>query len=90
MENALYYDERLAEVVAVGVPDEKLGELVAAIVTTKPPFHATVKESELLELARSKYVSFLRAHGRGTDDKSYKVALLRRSCYDHHPRQAVR
>ena len=57
MENALYYDERLAEVVAVGVPDEKLGELVAAIVTTKPAFHNTVVESELLELARSKFVN---------------------------------
>ena len=54
VENALYYDERLAEVAAVGVPDEKLGELVAAVVSTKPAFHGQVNESELLELARSR------------------------------------
>lgn len=58
VEDALYYDERLAEVAAVGVPDDKLGELVAAVVSTKPAFHGRVKESELLELARSKLPYF--------------------------------
>ena len=57
VENALYHDERLAEVVAVGVPDEKLGEVVAAVVSTKPAFHDQVKESELIELARFRYES---------------------------------
>lgn len=60
VEDALYYDERLAEVAAVGVPDDKLGELVAAVVSTKPAFHGRVKESELLELARSKSVDPVR------------------------------
>ena len=54
VENALYHDERLAEVAAVGVPDDKLGELVAAVVCTKPPYHNRVKESELIDLARSR------------------------------------
>ena len=56
VEDALYYDERLAEVAAVGVPDEKLGELVAVVVSTKPPHHGQVRESELIELARKRYV----------------------------------
>ena len=54
VENALYLDERLAEVVAVGVPDEKLGELVAVVVSTKPAYKNQVKESELISLARSR------------------------------------
>ncbi|KAI0347210.1 acetyl-CoA synthetase-like protein [Trametopsis cervina] len=58
VENALYKDERLREVAVVGVPDEKLGELVAAIVVTKPEFHGKVKESELIELARSRLPYF--------------------------------
>ena len=31
----------------VPVPDEKLGELVGAVVTTKAEYHGKVKESEL-------------------------------------------
>lgn len=54
MENALYFDERLSEAAAVGVPDAKLGELVTALVTTKPEYHGKVKESELIELVRKK------------------------------------
>ncbi|PSR90673.1 hypothetical protein PHLCEN_2v4822 [Hermanssonia centrifuga] len=55
VENALYHDERLAEVAAVGVPHEKLGEIVAAIVSTKPAFHGKVKETELMEIARARH-----------------------------------
>ena len=54
VEDALYHDERLAEVAAVGLPDEKLGELVAVVVSTKPAFHGLVREEELLDLAREK------------------------------------
>jgi acyl-CoA synthetase (AMP-forming)/AMP-acid ligase II len=54
VEDALYHDERLAEVAAVGVPDEKLGELVAVVVTTKPAFRGQVTEAELLEQARTR------------------------------------
>ena len=52
MENALYADPRLSEVAAVAVPDERLGELVAAIVSTKPQFHGLVTEEELIAMAR--------------------------------------
>lgn len=55
VEDALYHDERLAQVAAVGVPDEKLGELVVVVVSTKPAYHGQVRESELLELARKRY-----------------------------------
>ncbi|KAI0092719.1 hypothetical protein BDY19DRAFT_501652 [Irpex rosettiformis] len=58
VENALYHDERVNEVAAVGIPDEKLGEVVAAIVVTKSEHHGKVKESELIELARTKLPYF--------------------------------
>ncbi|GJE84159.1 acyl--CoA ligase [Phanerochaete sordida] len=58
VEDALYHDERIAEVAAVGVPDEKLGELVAVIVSTKPAFHGLVREAELFALAREKLPYF--------------------------------
>lgn len=56
VENAFYFDDRVAEAAAVGVPDDKLGELVAVVVSTKPEYHGKVKESELIELARKKSV----------------------------------
>lgn len=59
VEDALYHDERLAEVAAVGLPDEKLGELVAAVVSTKPAYHGKVTETELLDLARKRSVRCL-------------------------------
>ncbi|EKM59179.1 uncharacterized protein PHACADRAFT_136523 [Phanerochaete carnosa HHB-10118-sp] len=58
VEDALYHDERLAEVAAVGVPDERLGELVAVVVSTKPAYHGQVQEAELLALARTKLPRF--------------------------------
>ena len=54
VENALYTDSRIMEVAAVGVPDARLGELVAAVVSVKPPFQGKVTESSLIELARKK------------------------------------
>ena len=36
VENALYADPRVREAAVVGVPDERLGELVAAIVSLQP------------------------------------------------------
>ncbi|TFK43550.1 hypothetical protein BDQ12DRAFT_184901 [Crucibulum laeve] len=52
VENALYADERLGEVAAVGVPDERLGEQVAAVVTVKPAHRGQVTEASLIALAR--------------------------------------
>ncbi|TDL21288.1 long-chain-fatty-acid-CoA ligase [Rickenella mellea] len=58
VEDALYKDERILEAAAVSVPDKRLGELVAARVTTRPGFHGQVKEEEVLEVASK----FLPAH----------------------------
>ncbi|KAF6762632.1 long-chain-fatty-acid-CoA ligase [Ephemerocybe angulata] len=51
VENALYADERVLEAAAVGVPDARLGELVAAIVSIKSPHHGKVDEAQLLRQA---------------------------------------
>ncbi len=52
MENAIQADPRVSEVAAVGVPDEHLGELVAAVVSTKPAYRGQVQEHEVIEIAR--------------------------------------
>lgn len=57
VENALYADPRILEAAAVGVPDERLGELVAAVVSVKPPFQGRVTEAALIALARKRYDS---------------------------------
>ncbi|CAA7259743.1 unnamed protein product [Cyclocybe aegerita] len=58
VENALYADERVLEAAAVGVPDKRLGELVAAVVSVKPPFHSRVTDRELISLARKSLPKF--------------------------------
>ncbi|KAK1218480.1 hypothetical protein PQX77_018806 [Marasmius sp. AFHP31] len=58
VENALYMDSRVMEVAAVGVPDTRLGELVAAVVSVKPPFRGKVTETSLIELSRKKLPRF--------------------------------
>jgi len=55
VENALYNDSRVQEAAAVGVPDERLGELVAAVVSIKPAYQGYVTEAALLATARQKY-----------------------------------
>ncbi|PBK84936.1 acetyl-CoA synthetase-like protein, partial [Armillaria gallica] len=52
IENALYNDSRIAEVAAIGLPDARLRELVAAVVSVKPAFKGKVMEEQLLALAR--------------------------------------
>lgn len=37
---------------AVSVPDKRLGELVAAVVSTKPHFRGQVSEEEIIEIAK--------------------------------------
>lgn len=56
VENVLYSDERIAEAAAVGVPDHRLGELVAAVVTVKPAFRGRVTEESLISLAQQRHV----------------------------------
>ncbi|KAF9568919.1 acetyl-CoA synthetase-like protein [Agrocybe pediades] len=58
VENAIYVDERVLEVAAVGVPDKRLGELVAAVVSVKPAHHGKVTEASLIELARKSLPKF--------------------------------
>lgn len=55
MENALYNDPRVQEAAAVGVPDERLGELVAAVVSIKPAYQGYVTEAALIATARQRY-----------------------------------
>ena len=55
MENALYVDPRVQEAAAVGVPDDRLGELVVAVVSVKPAYHNQVSEASLVALARERF-----------------------------------
>jgi acyl-CoA synthetase (AMP-forming)/AMP-acid ligase II len=59
VENAIYEDPRVMEVAAVGVPDRRLGEQVAVIVTLKPAFREKVKPEDLIKLARKRWRSFI-------------------------------
>ncbi|KAJ6515928.1 hypothetical protein C8R45DRAFT_223876 [Mycena sanguinolenta] len=55
VENALFMDG-VMEVAAVAVPDEKLGELVAAVVSVHEAHRDKVTEKALIALARTRYV----------------------------------
>lgn len=57
IENALYADDRVSEVAAVGVPDIRLGELVAAVVSIKPGHNGEVTEASLIKLAQKRSVA---------------------------------
>ncbi len=52
VENALYTEPGVLEAAAVGVPDERLGELVTALVTLKPGYRGRINENKLLATAR--------------------------------------
>ncbi len=54
VENALYADPRVFQAAAVGVPDQRLGELVAAVVSVKPAFRGQVTEESLIRLSQKK------------------------------------
>ncbi|KAF8974758.1 hypothetical protein BDZ97DRAFT_1775265 [Flammula alnicola] len=58
VENALYADERVLEVAAVGVPDKRLGEIVAAVVSIKPAYQGKVTEQSLIALAQKSLPKF--------------------------------
>ncbi|KAF9071752.1 hypothetical protein BDP27DRAFT_1500612 [Rhodocollybia butyracea] len=58
VENALYADSRVLEAAAVGVPDKRLGELVAAVVSVKPVHKGKVTESSLIENVRKSLPPF--------------------------------
>ncbi|KAK0442018.1 uncharacterized protein EV420DRAFT_1727700 [Desarmillaria tabescens] len=52
VESALHTEPGVLEAAAVGVPDKRLGELVAAVVTVKPSWRGKVKEEKLLSIAK--------------------------------------
>ncbi|KAK0481299.1 hypothetical protein IW261DRAFT_1470086 [Armillaria novae-zelandiae] len=52
VENALYTEPGVLEAAAVGVPDKRLGELVAALVTLKPGYRRRINEKKLLAISR--------------------------------------
>ncbi|KAJ3874261.1 hypothetical protein F5051DRAFT_417300 [Lentinula edodes] len=58
VENALYEHEGVLEAAAVGVPDDRLGELVTAIVTVKPAFRGKVSPNALMVLANKRLPKF--------------------------------
>lgn len=58
VENALYADPRVLEAAAVGVPDERLGELVAAIVSLRPAYLGQVTEEELISQTKTRLPTF--------------------------------
>ncbi|KAI4517933.1 acetyl-CoA synthetase-like protein [Schizophyllum commune Loenen D] len=58
VENALHADEGVLEAAAVAVPDERLGELPAAVVAVKEGHRHRVTEEGLIRLARSRLPRF--------------------------------
>ncbi|TCD70812.1 hypothetical protein EIP91_001502 [Steccherinum ochraceum] len=52
VENAIHGDDRINQVAAVGVPDPRLGELVAAVVSPKASHRGQVKGEEIIEMVR--------------------------------------
>jgi acyl-CoA synthetase (AMP-forming)/AMP-acid ligase II len=75
VENAFYADKRVAEAAAIGVPDERLGELVGVIVSLHPS-SSGVKESDLLGSVKPRYVQLL-----GTGDVIADTSDLRDMLY---------
>ena len=56
VENALYADLRVLEAAAVGVPDERLGELVVAIVSLRPAYKGQITEEELISQTKTRFL----------------------------------
>lgn len=57
VENAFYADKRVAEAAAIGVPDERLGELVGVIVSLHPTSTTgKVGEDDLSASVKPRYV----------------------------------
>jgi len=47
------------EAAAVGVPDEKLGELVAVVVSLRPGYEGKTTEAELIATVQKRFVDFI-------------------------------
>ncbi|KAI0053621.1 acetyl-CoA synthetase-like protein [Auriscalpium vulgare] len=58
VENAVSADHRLLEVAAVGVPDRRLGELVAVVASVKAEYRGRVYEEEVIRAASQRLPRF--------------------------------
>jgi len=54
VENALYEHPAIYEACVVGVPDDKQGEAVKALVVLKPGYRGEVSESDIVDWARQR------------------------------------
>jgi len=81
VEDVLYTNLKILEVVIVGVPDEKFGELVKAVVVPKAGINITedeVKEWVITRMAKFKtptYVEFVKELPRNSNGKIIKKEL---------------
>jgi acyl-coenzyme A synthetase/AMP-(fatty) acid ligase len=55
VEKVLYEDDGVLEAAAVGIPDTRLGEIVAALVTVKPTHKEKATSASLMKLARKRF-----------------------------------
>jgi len=58
VENAVYDDPRVLDCAAVAVPDPKLGELVAVIVTAKDAYKGQLTEQDVIKRSRKLLPAF--------------------------------
>jgi len=78
VENAMYLDNRIYQAAAVGIPDARLGEIVAVIVSTKPGYHGQVTEEDLMDLARKNLPKFAQPYLILIQDKPIGVLRMQR------------
>ncbi|KAJ7770225.1 hypothetical protein DFH07DRAFT_270077 [Mycena maculata] len=78
VENALYSDSRVMEAAAVAVPDERLGELVAAVIFVNPQFRGQVTEENLIALAKTKLPKFAVPVMIKFEDKPFELTPSRK------------
>jgi acyl-CoA synthetase (AMP-forming)/AMP-acid ligase II len=78
------------EAAAVGVPDKRLGEVVAAIVCVKPAFRGQVSEEDVIAGARQKFVFNNCEATSGLTSSLQQSSQIRTSCHGSHTRQAIR
>ncbi|KAJ7462329.1 hypothetical protein B0H11DRAFT_2055212 [Mycena galericulata] len=78
VENALYSDSRVLEAAAVAVPDERLGELVAAVVFVNPQFRGQVTEDSLMTMAKTKLPKFAVPVMIKLEDEPFELTPLRK------------
>ena len=56
VENALFADPRVLDCAVVGIPDKRLGELVAALIVPRKDWLGKLTEGEILETVKPRSV----------------------------------